>query len=287
MTLIQHLRDQFIQTHPLEVARHLEGLPAQTTGEILKTREPERAAQIMEYFLPGTTAKILHQYPPTTSADILNRLSIRTIRAVLRIFDSPTQERLLKLIEPQASAFLRRTIYLPEHTAGNLADPHVLTLPPDITVAETLKRIAKVTNHAIYYLYIIDRRNVLCGVVLMKELLAAEPTCSLAAIMNPKVKGIPASANAQDAMLHPAWAQYDSLPVFDSDKTFIGVLRHRTLRKFLQSTPDDPRSEFLSDALLQLWEAYALSGIGLMTVLGDVVEASSAKSSSQENQEIL
>ena len=48
MTLIQHLRDQFIQTHPLEVARHLEGLRAQITGEILKTMESERAAQIME-----------------------------------------------------------------------------------------------------------------------------------------------------------------------------------------------------------------------------------------------
>jgi len=287
MTLIEHLRDQFIQTHPLEVARHLEELPAQTTGEILKTMEPERAAQILEYFLTSTTAKILHQYPPTTSADILNRLSTRTTRAVLRQLDSPTQERLLKLLEPQAAALLRRTIYLPEHTAGNLADPHVLTLPSDITVAKALQRIAQVTNHAIYYLYIIDRRNVLCGVVLMKELLAAEPTCTLQAIMNPKVKGIPASANAEDAILHPAWAHYDSLPVFDSDKTFIGVLRHRTLRKFLQSTPDDPRSEFLSDALLQLWEAYSLSGIGLMTVLGDVVDASSAKFPSQEKQEIL
>jgi len=287
MTLTQHLRDQFIQTHPLEVARHLEGLPAQTTCEILKAMEPERAAQIFEYFLPGATSNILKQYPPTSSADILSRLSTRTTRAVLRQFDSPTQERLLKLLDPQASALLRRTIHLPEHTAGNLADPYVLTLPPDITVAQALQRIAQVTNHAIYYLYIIDRQNVLCGVVLMKELLAAEPTCSLGAIMNPKVKGIPASANAQDAILHPAWAQYDSLPVFDSDKTFIGVLRHRTLRKSLQSRPDDPRQEFLSDALLQLWEAYALSGIGLMTVLGDVVDASSAESPSQEKQENL
>lgn len=287
MTLTQHLRDQFIQTHPLEVAKHLEGLPAQTTGEILKAMEPERAAKILEYYLPVATSNILQQYPATTSAGILSRLSTRTTRAILRQFDSPTQERLLNLLDPQASALLRKTIHLPEHTAGNLADPYVLTLPPDITVAQALQRIAQVMNHAIYYLYIIDRRNVLCGVVLMKELLAAEPTCSLEAIMNPQVKGIPASANAQDAILHPAWAQYDSLPVFDSDKTFIGVLRHRTLRKFLQSAPDDPRSEFHSDALLQLWDAYALSGIGLMTVLGDVVEASSAEFPSQEKQENL
>ena len=287
MTLTQHLRDQFIQTHPVEAAKHLEGLPLETTSDILKTMGPEQIALILEYFLPGATANILKQYPPATSAAILSRLSTQSTRAALRQLDFTTQEKLLDLLDPQTSALFRRTIHLPEHTAGNLADPHVLTLPLDITVEHALQRIAQAPNHAMYYLYILDRGNILCGVVLMKELLAAETSSSLAAIMNPEVKGIPASANAEDAMLHPAWSQYDSLPVFDSDRTFIGVLRHRTLRKFLQSTPDDPRAEFLSDALLQLWEAYALSGIGLMTVLGDVVEASSAKSFPHEKREIL
>jgi len=287
MTLIQQLQDQYFQTHPVEAARHLEGLPVETTSGILKAIKAERMAPIVEHFLPGAAANILKQYPPVTIADILSRLPVQSARAILRQLDTPAQEQLLALLDPQISTLLRRTLSLPEHTAGNLADPHVLTLPLDITAAEALNRIAQVKDHAMYYLYILNRQNVLCGVVIMKELLAAEATSPLAEIMNPQVKGIPASANAQDAILHPAWAQFDSLPVFDSDNTFIGVLRHRALRKFLQSAPDDPGSEFLSDALLQLWEAYALSGIGLMTVLGDVVEASSVTSTSQEKQESL
>ncbi len=280
MTLAQHLRDQFIHAHPLEVARHLEGLPAQTTGDILKTMDPKLACPILENFLPTATATILKQYPLSTSADILNRLSIRTTRAILRQFDSPIQERYLELLNPDASALLRRTLQLPEHTAGYLADPQVLTLPGDITADEGLQRIAQVANQAMYYLYILERPSKLSGVLLMKELLAANSASAIHTIMNPHVKGIPASTNAQDAVLHPAWTLYDSLPVFDSDMTFIGVLRHRTLRKFLQGTLHEPQSEFLSDALLQLWEAYSLSGIGLMTVLGDVMEASTTKSPS-------
>lgn len=119
----------------------------------------------------------------------------------------------------------------------------------------------------------------------MKELLTADPTGSLGELMNPDVKGIPASAYAQDVISHPAWAQYDILPVIDSDKTFLGALRHRTLRKFLLGRPDDPKSAYLSDALLQLWEAYALSGIGLMTALGDVLDASTAKPRPSHQQE--
>jgi magnesium transporter len=285
MTLEQELRETFIESHPLEAARYLEGLPAQTTGDMLKNMEPEDVALLLEYFLPGAAANILKQVPPTTSAGILSRLSASSARAILRQFDSSTQENLLRHLDPQTAAFFRRTITLPEQTAGSLADPQVLTLPPDITVRQAMQRIAQVTNQAIYYLYIIDHRTLLCGVVLMKELLAAEPTSSLSSIMNSNLKVIPAAANAQDVIEHPAWAQYDSLPVIDSDKTFIGALRHRTLRKFLQSKQEDPRSEFFSDALLQLWEAYSLSGIGLMTTLGDVLAPFPAKPRSQEQQE--
>jgi magnesium transporter len=285
MPLTQDLRERFIQEHPLEAARYLEELPAQTTGAILQNMEPEHGAALLEYFLPGPTATILKQYSPATSAKILSRLSPGSSRAVLRQFDSPTQERLLELLDPQATAFLRRTLHLPEQTAGSLADPHVLTLPPDITVGQALQRVAHAMHDAIYYLYIIDHRTLLCGVIVMKELLAAAPACSLESMMNPHVKVIPASAYAQDVLLHPAWAQYDSLPVIDFDKTFIGALRHRTLRKYLQSRHDDPRREFLSDALLQLWEAYSLSGIGLMTALGDVLDSTNAMPPSPEGQE--
>ena len=193
---------------------------------------------------------------------------------MLRQFDALTQETLLQHFPLHIGVFLRRTIHLSEHTAGNLADPHVLTLPPDISVEEAKQRISQVANHAIYYLYIIDHQTQLCGVILMKELLAADPNALLSSIMNNTVKSIPASASAQDTLLHPAWALYDSLPVVDSDKTFIGVIRHRTLRQFLQSTTHEQHPAFLSDALLQLWEAYSLSGIGLMTALGDVLNTS-------------
>jgi len=285
MKLDQQLRETFIENHPLEAARYLEGLPAQTTGDMVQTMEPKDVAPLLEYFLPGAAANILKLYSPEKGADILGRLSTGSARSILRQFDPPTQEKFLEQLPSQTAAFLRRTIHLAEHTAGSLADPHVLTLPPDITAGQALQRIVQVTNQAIYYLYIVDHRTQLCGVVIMKELLAAETSSLLSSIMNSQVKGIPASVSAQDSLLHPAWAQYDSLPVIDSDKTFIGALRHRTLRKFLQSQHGEYQPAYLSDALLQLWEAYSLSGIGIMTALGDVLATTTPSAPGREEQE--
>ncbi len=285
MNLTQQLRETFIQEHPLEAARYVEELPAQSAGEMLQTMEPQHIAAFLEYCLPGPTAEILKQYPPATSAVILSRLSARSARAVLRQYDSSTQTSLLDQVDPAIGTHLRRSINLPDHTAGSLADPHVLTLPPDITVAKALQRVTQTVGQAIYYLYIIDHQTILRGVILMKELLGAEPTITVSSIMQPDVKAIPASANALDIVAHPAWAQYDSLPVIDQDRTFIGALRHRTLRQFLQSRSGEYQPAFLSDALLQLWEAYSLSGIGLMTALGESLSTSTPPTPPRKEQE--
>jgi hypothetical protein len=74
-----------------------------------------------------------------------------------------------------------------------------------------------------------------------------------------------------DIVGHHAWTRFDSLPVIDQDKTFIGALRHRTLRQYLQSKSTDYQPAYLSDALLQLWEAYSLSGMVLMTTMGELL----------------
>lgn len=283
--LEQHLRTRFLEEHPLEAARYLEGLPIQTTSEILQTMDPDCVAPTLEYFLPGATANILKKYPPETSAEILNRLSPGSSRAILRQFDSATQEILLELLEPHTAAVLRRTISLAEHTAGSLADPHVLTLPPDITIEEARQRITQVPHQAIYYLYIIDHRNILVGVVLMKELLVANSAGTIASIMHHDVHAIPSSANAMDIVTHHAWTRFDSLPVIDHDKTFIGALRHRTLRQFLQSKSSDYQPAYLSGALLQLWEAYSLSGMIVMTTMGDLLTTASPPVLHREEQE--
>ncbi len=269
----------------MDVARHLESLSSHAAYDILKNLKSEDVASALEHYLPTHMAEVLKHFPPDVSATIISRLSTSAARAVLRQFDTATQSMILSNLDPAIAPYLRRTLTHPEHTAGSLADPRVLTLPPNITVGQALKRIGHKCRQAIYYLYIIDHQTTLLGVVLMKELLAAPAETSLQAIMNPNVKMIPASANAQDLLLHPAWQVHDSLPVVEQGKAFVGVLRYRALKKFLEGRTHTREPEFLSDALLQLWEAYSLSGIGLMTTLGEVLNATRDQQLSRKQEE--
>lgn len=269
----------------MEAARYLESLSPEVAHDILKNLDDETSASALEYYLPSHMAEVLKRFSPDVSAKIISRLSTTAARAVLRQFDAATQSTLLSNLDPAIAPYLRRTLTHPDYTAGSLADPRVLTLPPDITVEQALSRIGHESRQAIYYLYIIDHQTTLHGVVLMKELLAAQAENSLQSIMNQNVKMVPASANAQDLLSHPAWHMHDSLPVVEPGKAFVGVLRYRALKNFLQAHTDTREPEFLSDALLQLWEAYSLTGIGLMTTLGEVLSATSDHKLSREQEE--
>jgi len=285
MDLEQHLKHLYIQRHPLEAARHLESFSSVVAYNTFKDLTPEVIALALEHYFPAHMADVLTHFPPHVRAKIISQLSPMTARAVLRQFDQAIQSTLLSELDPAIAPYLRRTLNHPDHTAGSLADPRVLTLPPDMTVAQALNRIGQDCRQAIYYLYIIDHQTTLHGVVLMKELLTASPDSSLQSIMNPKVQTIPAVSNAQDLPSHPAWQVFDSLPVVEQGRSFIGVLRYRTLRTFIETRTEQASPEYFSDALLQLWEAYSLSGIGLMTTLGEVLQATTQQKPFEANKE--
>ncbi|MDX1410516.1 MAG: CBS domain-containing protein [Nitrospirales bacterium] len=285
MDLQQKLQQTYIRMHPRQAARYLEMMSPRAAGDFLSDADAQDAAAVMEFILPGPAAKFLNHISHEKGAKIIAALNPSSARSVLRQCDPQTQISVLAHVEPAIGNFLGRTLKFPEHTAGALADPRVLTLPPDITVAEAQSRISVERRQAIYYLYVIGHNSTLCGVVLMKELLASDPDRVIETLMTSKVMAIPAEAYAQDLLSHSGWQVFDSLPVVEQGKYFLGALRYRVLRKVTESQSEDHQDQFFSDALLQLWEAYSLSGIELMTSLAQVLRTTGDQKASDTKKE--
>ena len=285
MDLQQELQQTYIRMHPREAARYLETLSPVVAGQTLSDTDPQDTAAVMEFILPGPAAEILKHFSHDKMAEIIVALTPSSARSILRQFDPNTQVAILSHAEPAIGSFLGRTLKYPEHTAGSLADPRVLTLPRDITVAEAQSWISVEARQAIYYLYVIGHDSTLCGVVLMKELMTADPHTLIETIMTSNVTAIPADTHDKDLLSHLGWQVFDTLPVVEQGKYFLGALRYRVLRKVTESRQDDAHHEFLSDALLQLWEAYSLSGIELMTSLAQVLKATADQKSTETEKE--
>lgn len=265
MKLEQHLTLGYFQAHPVEAARHLESLGPQEVGMLLEALPGEDIAHVLEHCLPVSTAKILGKLPEDLSADVLSAMNATSAIGVLWQFEEGSRYAILERMDNSMGATLRRALRYAPNTAGSLADPQVFTLPQDILVEEAISRIRTYGQKAMYYLYVIDRDGKLEGVVTLRQLLLDSSVHSVGTLMENQITTLSAEADLEEILNHPEWSRFHTLPVVDRWGTFFGALRYRMLRRIEKDVLGKAPLGSVSDSLMQLWEAYSITGIRLMT----------------------
>jgi len=272
MELEHHLTLGYFQAHPVEAARHLESLGPQEAGVVLEALPSEEIANVLEFCLPVSTAKILGELPKDLSADVLSAMNATSAIGVLRQFEEASRIAILERMDNSMGATLRRALRYSPNTAGSLADPQVFTLPPDIPVEEAISRIRTYGQKAMYYIYVIDRDGKLEGVVTLRQLLVDSSAHSVGTLMENQITTLSAEANLEEILNHPEWSRFHTLPVVDRWGTFFGALRYRMLRRIEKDVLGKSPLGSVSDSLMQLWEAYSITGIRLMTDVAQTVQ---------------
>jgi magnesium transporter len=265
MELEHHLTLGYFQAHPVEAARHLESLGPQEAGMLLEFLPGEEIANVLEHCLPVSTAKILGELSKDLSVDVLSAMNATSAIGVLRQFEEVSRYAMLERMDNSMGATLRRALRYSPNTAGSLADPQVFTLPPDILVEEAISRIRTYGQKAMYYIYVIDRDGKLEGVVTLRQLLVDSSAHSVGTLMENQITTLSAEANLEEILQHSEWSRFHTLPVVDRWGTFFGALRYRMLRRIEKDVLGKAPLGTVSDSLMQLWEAYSITGIRLMT----------------------
>lgn len=262
---------RFIQLHPVEAARQIEQLESSVAAGMLMPLPNADLATVLGYCQPGLAARILEHVSLDQVVAVVSELRSSTAYVVFRQLPSELQAQVVDQLGPVHGPRFRRALLQPKQTAGSLADPRVVTLPPDVTVEQGIQLLKRNPRQSLYYMYVVDRDAKLEGVLTMKQMLMVDPEDFIASVMNDQVVALPASLTNDELIGHPHWQQFPTLPVVDQDGVFLGVLRYRTLRQVIEQTVTRRTPGSLPDALIQLWEAYSLAGIGLLTELSKTV----------------
>jgi magnesium transporter len=262
----------YFNAYPLEAAKQLETWTAADIATVMAAFTAQDAAPVLEQFSSYQAASVLLLLPQDQAIEILAALPTHSAIGILRQFEPAMQGDLLARLDQTVGPSLRLSATYSESTAASLADPRVVTLPPDITVASALERIRHDPRRATYYQYVVERDGVLVGLVTTKELIVADPDELVASIMKDQIESVSAEATEEELLQDPNWRLYHTLPVVDRKGHFLGALRYRTLRQIDERSAVRPTAGSLPDALLQMWEAYALIGLRVMTDLAQAVE---------------
>jgi magnesium transporter len=181
-------------------------------ADILEEMDDEEAAEFVATLPTETIIRIVDEMEPDEAADLLGDIHPEQARAVLAGLEDPEEVRPLLLH--------------PDDSAGGLMTSEFLALRRRMTASEAIQAIRawKPDSEAVYYLFVMDQRGRLCGVVSLRHLVVAPPDTLVAQIMESEVISVPVGIDQEECAR--LMTRYDllALPVVAADGTLLGVI---------------------------------------------------------------
>ena len=274
--------EAFLENHPTEAARTVEACPLAAIAAFLTEGAPDELAPVVAAMDPTVAAHAVAEMDGGVAATLVEALPAHAASVLLRRLGPGASGPILDRLSPRAGAGVRTLLRYPAGSAGAMLDPAVLTMPPDLTVGEALRRVRDADAHIHYYLFVVDRRGSLLGVVSLRELLGAASDALIGAVAHRTVATLPATADRDAIVAHPSWSDLHALPVVDVDGRFLGIVRHEMLRLLESEARATPVGSATVGAALDLGEVAWTAGAALLGEVLAAVGAPPARSTETE-----
>ncbi|PWM29412.1 MAG: hypothetical protein DBX55_06970, partial [Verrucomicrobia bacterium] len=153
----------------------LERLDVDTQRDILRRFNSEEVSAIVSEMDPDVSAELVSEMREHRAVSVLNEMEPDDAADIVRELEKEDRDRLLGGMDPEGASDVRELLEYPEDTAGAIMNPHVATLPRDISVEEAIAQIRKMRDEFenIYYLYVVSKEGELEGVLSMRSILLA------------------------------------------------------------------------------------------------------------------
>ncbi len=255
--------EKFISSHPAQAAAILEHLRIEDVATFIEEIPQNLALQVLNKFELFTATRCLKQLGIEKSAQFLEKISPQVASSFLRQINPDSRIEIFNLVSKDFAALIEKIIKYPVESAGALADPKVLSIPDDITVEQSIKRVQLHKQNTTYYIYVLNREKSIVGVTNLRDLMFSDPGAKISNVMKSKVLSVLPELHYLAVLSHPAWKRYHTLPVVDRSGFFLGVIRYDILRKIEEDskkTRVPKQAVAASNALGELYQI-GLSGL--------------------------
>lgn len=226
------LKEKLAEIHPVDLANILEELDYKDRLSVFEQLDTKKASRALEEIDPRAQReliaslkkeKIAQLFTHMTSgqaADILSALPYSDVRTILHLLDERNVRKIKSIMNKQVEDIL------------NYATSKFIKVSPEQTVIETrdgYNHLAK-DKKIVMYLYVLDEKNKLLGVIDIKELLIEKENKKLKEIMKDEIISLDPGSSLKEAL--NLFERYDfrALPILDKENKILGVIAYRDVK---------------------------------------------------------
>jgi magnesium transporter len=174
---------------------------------------PEAGAALLATRSAEEIARLAQEIPSDDAAALIDYLPEELSAAVL------------DLMRPKESGVVENLLEYDEQTAGRIMNPHVFALNEDMTVGEAIAELQGNRDvEMVFYLYVVDERRHLVGVVSLRRLLLVSPETPLKRIMTSDLISARVDMDQEEVARQVAAYNLLAIPVVDEENKLVGII---------------------------------------------------------------
>lgn len=221
-------REDYLQLHVYEQAQLFGELTAKQRARIYRYLTPQELGEMFNAIEqdPEIVVGYLEEMTPRYASAVVQNMY--TDNAVDILAYAPKKEllRLLRLMPAATSGELKELLHYEDKTAGAIMSTEYVQILGNQTVRSAMHVIKHVASEAetIYYVYVVDKNDVLRGVLTLRNLLVSDDDTMIEDIMNTQVMSVKASDDQESVAQTIRDYNFVALPVTDYDNKLIGII---------------------------------------------------------------
>ena len=214
--------------HPADLAEvfsELSDKDCRVTLNLLLDHNSRLAMQALIEYGAEHSAALLADHPADQIAVWLQELPSDDAVALIDELPDDLSAAVLEQMRPQASGDVENLLEYAEQTAGRIMNPTVFALSEDQTAGEAIGALQGSREvEMVFYLYIVDERRHLVGVVSLRRLLLVATETPLQRIMTTDLISARVDTDQEEVAQHVASYNLLAIPVVDEENKLVGII---------------------------------------------------------------
>ncbi|HKE84539.1 MAG TPA: magnesium transporter [Vicinamibacterales bacterium] len=214
--------------HPADLAQVFGELPdkeREAAFSLLADRNGRLAMEALSEIGPEAGAALLGSRPAEEIARLAQEIPSDDAAALIDYLPEELSNTVLDLMRPKESRVVEHLLEYAERTAGRIMNPNVFALNEDMTVGEAITELQSNREvEMVFYLYVVDERRHLVGVVSLRRLLLVSPETPLKRIMTADLISARVDMDQEEVARQVAAYNLLAIPVVDEENKLVGVI---------------------------------------------------------------
>src|SRR6186713_1182362 len=214
--------------HPADLAQifgELQDKEREAAFSLLADRNGRLAMETISELGPENGSALLATRSAEDIAKLAQEIPSDDAAALIDYLPEELSSAVLDLMRPKESGVVENLLEYDEQTAGRIMNPHVFALSEDMTVGEAITELQNNRDvEMVFYLYVVDDRKHLVGVVSLRRLLLVSPETPLKRIMTADLISARVDMDQEEVARQVAAYNLLAIPVVDEENKLVGII---------------------------------------------------------------